>query len=302
MNNIDLRLLAALDVLLAEESVSGAARRMGVTQSAMSHTLARLRELFDDELLVRSGRAMRPTPRAAALREPLARVLLSARQLVTRAPSFDPATSDRRFAIAAPDSATLALLPALVRRLARAAPGVDVRVVTVRPRPFDDLERGELDAAVGRFDAPPAAFRARVLYREEFACIVRRDHPRVGRRMTLATYLELAHLLIAPQGGTRGQVDDALEALGERRRIAAIVPQFLLAPFVVASSDLVLTLSRRVAASVAGLLELRQLSPPVPIAGYDYRMIWHQRWHDDPGHRWFRDQLAAVSRRQQALV
>jgi DNA-binding transcriptional LysR family regulator len=300
MNEIDFRLLVALHALLDTESVSGAARRSGVTQSAMSHTLARLRDLFGDPLLVRSGRAMRPTPRALELREPLAELVASARRLISRSQRFDPATSERRFALSAPDSAALVLLPPLLRRLARNAPRVDLEVAAAGPdRPFEALERGDLDVAIGRFDTVPAGFVAEPLYREEFVCIVRRDHPLVGRRMTLPTYTRLAHLLIAPRGGRRGQVDDALEAVGERRRVAVIVPQFLLAPFVVASTDLVLTVSRRVADGLSDLLGLRRLTPPVEVAGYDYQQIWHERWHDDPASCWFRGQLASVAQRGQ---
>lgn len=294
---IDLNLLETLSVVLDEGSVSAAAARLGVTQSAVSHSLARLRAVFADPLVVRTRAGMEPTALAAELRAPLAAVIAGARRLVRARTRFDPATSDRTFTLCAPDSAELVILPTLCRRLATDAPRADLVVRPVgREHPLAALERGEVDLSIGMLPRPPAGLRAQKLYRERFVCMVRRDHPAVGRKLSLEDYARLSHILVAPRGSTRGMVDPILERAGHRRRVAVIVPQFLIAPMLVAQTDLVLTIGVSVARPLAELLPVRLVRPPIEIDGYDTYQIWHDRQHADPGHVWFRQLVAKVAR------
>ena len=164
--------------------------------------------------------------------------------------------------------------------------------------PFEQLEKGDADVVLMPLGptAPPAAIHARTLYDERFVCVVRRDHPRVKRTLDLATFAALPHVFIAPRGTPGGVVDEALAKLGLERRVALAVPHFLVAPHVVAGSDLVLTIGARVAYAFAEILPLRVLEPPLEIPSFTVRMIWHERQHHDAGLQWFRALTADVAR------
>lgn len=294
---VDLNLLRALDALLAERHVTRAAARLGVTQSAASHALARLRELLGDPLLVRGpGGALLPTPRADEL-GPVVRRALGELAAAWRGAAFDPATAVRTFHLGAGDYAELVLLPGLVARLARLGPRLDL---FVHPVPEDIpgvLARGELDAilAPARARDLVAGGFQRHLFDESFTTAVRADHPSAGGRMTLDRFCALDHLLVAPRGTAGSFVDDALAALGRRRRVALAVPHFLIVPHVIAATDLVVTVASRLAAAFAETHRLVLRPPPVELAGFPIHLLWHERTAADAGQRWLRDQIVAVA-------
>lgn len=298
MNDLhDLNQLRTLDALLTERSVTGAARRLGLTQPALSHALARLRETLHDPLLVRSGRGMALTPRAEALAPKLRIALRDLEDAVRTELPFDPGTARRSFRVAAADYAELVLLPKLVPRLEREAPGVDLWL----RRPMDDLSGladSDTDVVVGPVRSPDlvAGVRSRALFRERFVVIMRADHPLMQAPLTVEAYAAARHAFIAPRGGPGGVVDDALEKLGLSRRVALAIPHFLVAPYVVAGSDLVLTLAERVARSFAAHLPLAIVEPPLPLPGFTISLMWHERHHADLGHTWLRSILADVAR------
>ncbi|MBL9016363.1 MAG: LysR family transcriptional regulator [Myxococcales bacterium] len=297
MAGVDLNLVLALDALLAERHVTRAAGRLGITQSAASHALARLRDLFGDPLLVRGPRgAMIPTPRAEALGPQVHRVLVELAG-VLRGEGFDPATARRVFRIGAGDYAEVVLLPKLIERVSRLAPGIELWV-----HPFG--EHGDAELAAGTLDvvlAPPrggargAGGYEKVLFGERFTCILRADHPLAGGRLTLPRYCAAAHVLVAPRGTPGSLVDTALAEQGRSRRIALAVPHFLVVPYIVAGSDLVATLASRVAALFTETLGLVSMPPPVELPGFQIALAWHERNHHDAAHRWLRDQLLAVA-------
>jgi len=294
---VDLNLVLALDALLAERHVTRAAVRLGVSQSAASHSLARLRALFDDPLLVRGPRGtMLPTPRAEALAPAVHRVLVDLASVMRGDATFDPATARRTFRVGASDYVELILLPRLLERLGRVAPGIDVWVHTYADHGDEALASGVLDVVIG----PPHAARAagsfeKVLFDEAFTCIVRAGHPLADSRMTLARYCAAPHLLVAPRGTPGSIVDDVLAAAGRSRRIAAAIPHFLVVPYVIAGSDLVATLASRVAAMFADTLGLVRMPPPFAIPKFQIAVAWHERSHHDVPQRWFREQLIAVA-------
>lgn len=294
-DKLDANLVLALHALLGERSVSRAAARMGLGQPAMSHALKRLRERFDDPLLVRGdGRLMQLTPRALELAD-LAQQGVEAIERVFAAPSpFDPATCTRRFRVASSDAMVVNLLPGLLARLAEAAPGVDLELPITGPSAATALEEGRLDLSIGRWDLAPLGLRRRTLYREQLVSVVRADHPRVGPTLDLGTYLALPHVLVAPRGTPRGVVDDALGRLGHERRIAVVLQSFVAAMIVTAASDLVLTLPQRLVQRLQGQLALRVLPPPLSLAEFDLHLVWHERDHYDPAHRWLRGLVASV--------
>ena len=298
LRSVDLNLLVVFDALMTEHSVSRAARRIGLSQPATSNALARLRDVFDDRLFVRRGSEMVPTPRAEVIAGHV-RAGLGHLDLALGPPrGFDPATAQRELVIATADYASLVILPDLMRRIRTQAPGIDVKVVPYGPVvPFDGLARGDVDLVVGSPRNVPPGVAVGDLFEDRFTCLVRKDHPKVGRRLTLARFVELDHLLVAPLGGKRGFVDRALGALDRRRRIALRVPDFLLAPFIVAATDLVVTLPTGVAAVLGERLELRRLAPPVEIPSFSYALLWDERRNDDPALQWLRECVSEAAKR-----
>lgn len=295
---LDLNLVRALAALLAERHVTRAAARLGITQSAASHALARLREVLGDPLLVRGPRGtMLPTPRAAELAPGIHRVLDDLAGVLRGPAAFDPAIARRTFRIGAADYLGLVLLPRLIERLGRLAPGIDLWVHPVTDWGDAELAAGALDLVTGppRGTARPAGSYEKVLFAETFTCVLRAGHPLAGSRMTLARYTSLGHVLVAPRGTPGSLVDDALAAAGRTRRIAVGVPHFLVVPYVVAASDLVATVPTRLAALVADDAGLVRAAPPVELEPFDMAMAWHERVHGDAGHRWLREQLVAAS-------
>ncbi|HEY8088844.1 MAG TPA: LysR family transcriptional regulator [Polyangiaceae bacterium] len=298
---VDLNLLHSLDALLVERNVTRAAARVGITQSAMSHALGRLRLLTGDELLVRGPGGMVPTVRAEALSMPVRRALDEVARALAPAAAFDPRTAVTRLCIGTSDYGELVLLPRLVARLAREAPGVDLRVRTLGEDMPALLASGSIDLAVAPLmahDERPG-IHGRKLFSDRFVCVVRRGHPLAKKKLTLARFAAASHALIAPRGQEGGFVDDALARLGTRRRVAVAVPHFLIAPHLVASSDLLLTLARRVAAVLAAPLKLAVLAPPpeLSLEGFTMSAVWHDRTHDDPAHRWLREVVLEESAR-----
>jgi DNA-binding transcriptional LysR family regulator len=294
----DLNLLVALDALLTEGSVTKAAARIGVTQSAASHALSRLRKLTGDELLVRSRDGMVPTVRAEAMRVPLRRALDELTGTLSSPRAFDPKTARVRVFIGTSDYAELVLLPGVMARLTREAPGVELRVLTPGLVPASELAAGKLDFVImpAQSGDDSQGVRGRQLFHDRFVCVARRDHPLARRKtLSMSAFTEAAHALVSPWGQEGGYVDDALARLGLQRKVTIAVPQFLVAPHIVASSDLLLTMAERVAEVVAGPLGLVLLSPPPELAltGFTSSLLWHERTHKDPARRWIREVIAA---------
>ncbi len=294
---IDLNLLVVLDALLTECHVTRAARRVGLSQPATSHALARLRRLLEDPLLVRGpGGGLVLTSRAALLAPALRSALEGVAATLRGPPAFDPSTARHEIRIATADYAELVLLPRLAARLGREAPGVDLWSSDIPHDVGERLAAGAIDLILQvRGRSRYAGLYERPLFDETFHCVVRASHPIADKRLTLARYLALSHLLIAPRGQPGGVVDDALAALGKRRRVAMAVPHFLVAPHIVRESDLILTLATRLARLFAEPLELTVLRPPIALPSFTVSMMWHERAHHDPAHRWLREQIAAVA-------
>ncbi|AKU94171.1 Transcriptional regulator [Labilithrix luteola] len=293
LEGLDLNLLVALRALLTERHVTRAAARIGLTQPAMSHALARLRQLLGDPLLVRTASGMQPTPRAEAMRIPLDRALEELERVIARPAPFDPKTAKRQFTLATSDYVELTLFPRLVARLRAEAPGVDVRVLHLVERATGPLSEGRLDLAFGLTEVlvgPAAAngIRAQRIFDEKFVCVVRNGHPVVKRKLTLEDFVRLPHALVSLSGDPTGVVDEALAKIGKTRRVAVTVPHFLVAPHVVQDTDLVLTLAERVARMFSPMLGLAQFAPPLPIPGFAMSMVWHERMHSDSAHAWLR--------------
>jgi LysR family transcriptional regulator, transcriptional activator of nodD3 and syrA len=292
LRNVDLNLLLVLQALLQERHVTRAASRLGLSQSATSHALARLRELYADPLLVQTGRKLALSPRATRLLPALERGLGELGAAVTDEPAFEPRTARQRFNVGASDYAQVVLLPQLLARLAREAPGVEV-TVNGDPHLTALLETGEIDVAItpGGFSRSIAS---RTLFSDDFLCIVRRRGALARGAWTLARYLAARHVVVAPTGTPGSIVDTVLAQRGLARQVALRVPNFLVAPIVVARSDFVSTAPARLARDLAGVYALTILPPPLPLPSFELKLAWHPRLEHDPAQRWFRQVIAEL--------
>ncbi len=294
LSGIDLNLLVVLSTLLEEGGVTPAARKLHQTPSGVSRALSRLRDLFDDELFVRTGRGLSPTPRAEALAAPLARLLGDVDRLVHEAPSFDASRAERRFRIACVDYAQASLLAPLVNRLAEEAPHVELELHHRSPRSDRELDAATLDLSIFPRHASSAGVVWTPLYEERYVCVVAEDAP--VRRLTTKRYAAMDHVLVAPRGERGGVVDEALAAEGLSRRVAVLVTSFLMVPHVLVGTARVAAVPRRWGAFLAEHYPLRLLTPPVKIRGFTMCMGWHEVFRADPAHRWLRSQVVAEVR------
>ncbi|MFT3923321.1 MAG: LysR family transcriptional regulator [Myxococcales bacterium] len=314
LSQIDLNLLLVFDALTRERSVTRAAERMGVTQSAISHQLRRLRELFGDPLLVRGLAGMVLTPRAESLIAPVRAAFTLLGRALAQPDPFDATRSRRAFALATPDVFDMLVLPRLLARMGTHAPGVDLKVLPVNPRALgQQLEAGELDLAVVPRMGPPGDASAggtpglcqRTLLRDKSVCLLRKGHPllrakpgraRASSPLSLQRYVALPHVLVSPGGEGPGPVDHALAELALSRRIALRLPHFGSALAIVAHSDLVLTAPAALADLGAKHFELVALPAPVKLSVHQVNMTWHERFTEEPGHTWLRGMLSEVTR------
>jgi DNA-binding transcriptional LysR family regulator len=293
----NLNLFVAFDALVTHNSVSRAAKHVGITQSAMSNALRHLRGLFNDPLFLRSSHGIVPTPRARELAVPVREAL----RLLERALSpkvFDPAASTRTFILITSDYVEFVLLPQLLDQISKHAPGVRIRMLPwgLHHVP-EELARGNADLMVGFYDKVPAHHREMFLFEERYACIVRKGHPVVRDKLTLRTYASLKHIMVSQSSGATSGVDRALAAVGHSREVSLRVSHVLNVPTLVANSDLVAALSRRVAEPFAKMLPLRLFEPPLRLGASRVNMVWHNSVHDDPAHHWLRGMVADVCER-----
>ncbi|MCV0395717.1 MAG: LysR family transcriptional regulator [Rhizobiaceae bacterium] len=294
IRSFDLNLLRALDALLSEGQVSAAARALNLSQPATSAALSRLREALDDPLMVRNGRAMVLTRLALDLRPRVHRLMEEIEETLNPARQFDPARSERRFRIAANDYAAFAVLAPLIAGLRGGAPGVTVEILPLEGDFARHLSQGDHDLAIRDAWSLQAARNSETLFHEDYVAIARRDHPRLSATPTLDEFLVEGHVLIAPKAGTSGPVDTALARLGRVRQIAVTVPHFLAAPAIVAETDLVMTIARRVARRFAGEYGLRLFTPPLALTGFSVAMAWPAGTEGDPAVEWLKDQVRGL--------
>lgn len=302
--DLDLNLLLALRALLTERHVTRAAARVGITQPAMSHALSRLRAHLGDPLLVRTRTGMQLTPRGEQLAEPIERTLDDLTKLLSPPEPFEPARSTRAFRIATSDYVELVLMPKVLESIWKVAPGVIVRLRSLVDRGSDDLDSGKVDLVLGPGGAlatPRSGIFTQSAFRERFVCVVRSGHPAIrenARVLGLDRFLALPHALVSPRGDSFGIVDTALAKLGHRRRIVVDVPHFLVAPFLVEHTDLVLTVAERVARTLAASANLKILAPPaeLDVPGFEITTQWHERHRADPAHIWLRGLIASVAK------
>lgn len=293
---LDLNLLVVFDALMSECHVTRAGERLGLSQPATSNALARLRHLTGDGLFVRTAAGLRPTPRAHALHRQLRPALQGIQAALLEEATFEPATSDRIFAIGLSDYGEFTLLPVLMQRLQTLAPAVGVQVRTGdRQTLLSLLDDGAIDLACGVFPETVAWHRQQPLFEETFVSVCRQNHPSVGDVLTLDEYLRLSHLLISIQEDRVGRVDRLLAEQNLQRHVALSMPHFLAVPAILGQTDLVATLAQRVALAFNQPPTLKLLPLPLPLGGFTMVMRWHQSTENTPSCQWLRSVVAAVS-------
>jgi DNA-binding transcriptional LysR family regulator len=295
LNSLDLNLLVALDALLREASVSRAAMRIGLSQPAASHALQRLRDLLRDPLLVRAGPRMELTPRAQALRGPLAQALDQVRGLFLP-DEFDAASSERHFRLMMPDLAVELLVPPLMEKVTKVAPNVTIDVVPWRgPAIFSAEFARTIDLVISIGDAFKG-FHRQKLYTDDDALAVRRDHPVGARLKKRDAFLAARHVAVVIRGQSEDLIDIWLRPKGIERRVALVVPGYIEALHVVARTDLVAFVPRRLIGALAKQLSLATITPPFD-PGFDEQfMFYPTRAQMDPGSIWLRNIMLGIGR------
>ena len=291
---LDLNLLVTLEALLVEQNVTRAAARLHLSQPAVSAQLSRLRDVFDDPLLIPAHRGMTPTVKALELLGPLRQALDQVRATVATHLDFKPATASLTVSIACTDYVQAALVKHLVVAMRREAPGVRIalRVLDV-PQLEPQMARGDVDLALANLQGVPQGLRSRHLFDESYVLIGRRGHPILREGLGVEAFAQLEHIVVSLRGGGFAtSVDTALSALGQRRNVVFSASSFLLVPELVEQSDCVALVPRRL---VDGRGEqLLRVEPPLPVEGFAIGMLWHERSHGHAGFGWVRDFITRV--------
>ena len=294
ISRIDLNLLVTLEALLLEQNVTKAAARLHLSQPAVSAQLSRLRDLFADPLLIPGQRGMTPTAKAIDLLEPLRKSLNQVRAALTTHQCFDPASAQLTVAIACTDYLQGVVLKRLMVELRQQAPGLRVAAYSLEPAQLEArLASGDLDLALMTPDIAAPALYYRHLFDEDYVLIGRRNHPQLRDGMTLAGYAGLEHVIVSLQGGSFvTPTDQALAALGHSRNVVLSAASFLFVPDMIAASDFVALVPRRLVQDRKAQLKLVDF--PLPAEGFAVGMVWHERNHAHPAQRWIRELIAGL--------
>ena len=292
---VDLNLLVTLDALLAEQSVTRAAERLGLSVPAVSHALARLRDRLGDPILVRAGRGMVRSERGKRLEPEVRRLVAAAERVLAPDPTDDLARVERAFTIHATDYVLHVLGSEVDRRVREAAPQIALRHRLNEPDDGEKLRAGAADLAVGVYGKLPPEVRIRRLFDERLVAVVRSGHPVVKKRLSIEQYVRLPHIQVAPRGRPGGVIDQRLAARGRSRRVVRIVPFFSSAIELVAETDYLLTLPERLALHYADLFGLSVHETPVAVEPYALQLIWHPRHDGDDVHAWLRSVFVGAS-------
>jgi DNA-binding transcriptional LysR family regulator len=290
----EIRLMAELSEL---RKLSAAAARLGLSQSAASHALARLRKRVGDPLFIRSSAGFFPTPYgerlSAAARQAL-NILLDG--FASNEP-FDPSMTTRRFNIYMSDVGQMVFLPKLLAFMSDKAPSASLRACPIPlEHPGAALASGEVDLAVGFFTNLAAGFRQSIVFRERYVCVVRSDHPNFRNGMSAEAFAASPRAMADASGMSHAVMEAELQKHGFGGTIRLVVPQFMVLPLVIANSDLLVLMPSRLADAFSELVSLKILRPPIPLRSYDIRAYWHERFHQDAANRWFRRSLIELFR------
>ena len=289
----NLNVLASFQVLIEERNITWAANRVFISQSAMSRVLDKLQAMFNDKLLIRTQKGLEPTRRALQIYAQLEQAL-PAIETILRGEKFDPSESSDYFRIAMTDNVALTLLPALMKAIARQAPGIRIQVFSCNDNSFRKLETNALDLVISVHDAP-SPLRSELIYRDKSVCVIRKGHPLGNRPLTAKRYLQLEHLVISLTGTQQGLLERALTRQGYKRNAGLTIPFFAVAGPIIESTDLAATLPSRLAQRLTAESKTRSVPLLIKLPDFCYIQVWHPRNDEDPAHMWLRKLVRSVS-------
>jgi len=294
-SSIDLNLLSVFQEVYRERQISAAARRLGLTQSAVSNALARLRRTFGDELFVRTAHGMQPTPLAQQMAEPIGAAMAQVALALSQRSRFDPATSGRRFTLAMTDVGEVYFMPVLIERCRAVAPNVEIASIRANGLTLkDDMETGRVDLAIGAFEDVSEALYHRALFRQRFVSMFRKDHPLAKGRVDLERFVAAPHLIVDAAQSPYDRINGLLEKAGVTAGARFRVPHFTAVPYIVSTSELVVTVPQKLAESAASPFGLKWIEPPLALPTLQTNVFWHRRFNHDPGIQWLRGLIADV--------
>lgn len=288
IHSLDLNLLRALKALFDEKHVTRAAERVGLSQPAMSRALQRLRQAFNDPLLVKGAAGLELTTRANELYQPLQTIFLELNQLYTTF-SFDPSTTQAEICIATRDYEMVTILPPVINAIANHAPNLKLRIVPLKGDDMTALDKHEVDFILSGTESKSAMLYRQTLYDENFVCLLSSKFAK--QKLTLKRYVEMKHCLITISGVGPGFVDELLAERGLQRDVAIRIPHFLAASHIVANSNLIVTLPRRLGLLLSDNKKISIVEPPIKMPDFSIYLYWHSRNKNNPLHQWVRNKI-----------
>lgn len=293
--NIDLNLLVVFHEVYQERQVSAVAKKLNLSQSAVSNALARLRKTCHDELFVRTSLGMQPTAMAQQLAEPIATALANITQAFNQHDQFDQSSSDRQFTLAMTDVGEMYFMPLLIQHCKQHAP--NIRVTSMRAHNVDlmlGMETGNIDAAIGAFDSLSDTLFQRRLFKQNYVSLFRRTHTRMKVGMTLREFLAVDHLIVASQESPYDKINQALEKAGVAHKAQYAIPHFSSVPYIISQTDLVVTVPEKLAQGAALAFDLVYIKPPLRLPSLQTNIFWHRRFTNDAGNQWLRQTLVKL--------
>lgn len=291
--DIDLNLLVVFQEVFQERQISSVAKKLSLSQPAVSNALARLRKSFDDELFVRTAAGMQPTPLAQQLAEPIASALANIGQALNRQDSFDPASSKRHFTLAMSDVGELYFMPKLVQLCRQFAP--QLQLSSWRATSLDlktEMETGKIDLAIGAFEGVSEALYQRRLFTQDYVCLFRREHPLAAASISSKDFLAAQHLIVASTESPYDKINQLLEKAGIQAASHFSVPHFVAVPYIVSTNDLLVTVPEKLAESAALPFNLQYVKTPLRLPTLQTNVFWHRRFNQDQGNQWLRNFIA----------
>lgn len=294
MAKLDLEWLNLFDEIYKTGSVSRAAERRGMAQGTASIALNKLRQHYGDKLFCRTSRGMEPTPFATEIYPALRDAMAMLERTHGAREAFDPASARRVFRLLITDISEIVLLPTLLNHLRKTAPGVHIEIGKISTDSPRRLESGEADIAVGFMPDLEAGFYQQTLFTQDFVCLAAKNHPRIGERLSKAAFLKEAHIVVGSSGTGHSIVDRTLAQQGLQREVVLRLPSFLGVARIVAQTELLVIVPRRLGNTLASQEAIRLLAPPVALPSYAVKQHWHERFHVDAGNIWLRRTLAGL--------
>lgn len=289
LQDIDMNLLVVFQLLYRERKTQTVAEQLGLTQPAVSHALRRLRRLLDDELFERTARGLKPTPYADRIAEPVVYALSTLQESLNVRDLFDPATSNRTFNISMTDIGEIYFLPKLMLKLAEVAPGISLSTLGDTSLNLkEEMEAGTVDLAVGLLPQLGAGYFQRRLFDQSYVSLMRKGHPLASGNYTTEQFITAKHAVVVAAGTGHGQVEELLAKSGIPRFVQLRLPHFVAVPYIVSSTDLIVTVTDKLAEATMERFDLVMRPHPISLPKVQINMFWHRRFHQDAGNQWMR--------------